>query len=375
MRKERPFSPLLYAPLTPTERTKRTTMYVDPDARGFVLPSTLSASLGEYLLTSALLSPKPPTPWATLPAHEEAVEAFRFRLATAPGVPVTCMLDYDGYRCICWHAALGAIFNTNNGQPSGQTITAACAAPVLSSIRKQLDEAYSQTKAAIRSAGADNPSSGVVTFTNENQLETPVGKQWAIDALRSLLPEYHENESTAQAYGLDPAEIGGARKPTKETADALNASIRAVLRESMHLQGLHLLMCAAEAMPAVDTGLLGALSGAVCRACMRAGAAVERFTQTTSTAQKNTAGGKRGARSIADALQEKGITLEQFSEECLQFYEAHHMRGKGGAEDTYNETAAHMRKKYGLERFNRKACENLCIQARKARNARQTPNN
>lgn len=350
-------------------------MYVDPDARGFVLPSTLSASLGEYLLTSALLSPKPPTPWATLPAHEEAVEAFRFRLATAPGVPVTCMLDYDGYRCICWHAALGAIFNTNNGQPSGQTITAACAAPVLSSIRKQLDEAYSQTKAAIRSAGADNPSSGVVTFTNENQLETPVGKQWAIDALRSLLPEYHENESTAQAYGLDPAEIGGARKPTKETADALNASIRAVLRESMHLQGLHLLMCAAEAMPAVDTGLLGALSGAVCRACMRAGAAVERFTQTTSTAQKNTAGGKRGARSIADALQEKEITLEQFSEECLQFYEAHHMRGKGGAEDTYNETAAHMRKKYGLERFNRKACENLCIQARKARNARQTPNN
>lgn len=375
MRKERPFSPLLYAPLTPTERTKRTTMYVDPDARGFVLPSTLSASLGEYLLTSALLSPKPFTPWATLPTHEEAIEALRFRLAIAPGAAITCTLDYDGYRCICWHAALGAIFTTTNGQPSGQTITAACAAPVLSSIRKQLDEAYSQTKTALRSAGADNPSSGVVTFTDANQLETPIGKQWAIDALRSLLPEYYENENTAQPYGLDPAEIGGARKPTKETADALNASIRAVLRESMYLQGLHILLCSAEAMPAIDTGLLGALSGAVCRACMRAGAACERFAQAINTAQKNTAGGKRGARSIADALQEKGITLEQFSEECLQFYEAHHMRGKGGAEDTYNETAAHMRKKYGLERFNRKACENLCIQARKARNARQTPNN
>ena len=264
MRKERPFSPLLYAPLTPTERTKRTTMYVDPDARGFVLPSTLSASLGEYLLTSALLSPKPFTPWATLPTHEEAIEALRFRLAIAPGAAITCTLDYDGYRCICWHAALGAIFTTTNGQPSGQTITAACAAPVLSSIRKQLDEAYSQTKTALRSAGADNPSSGVVTFTDANQLETPIGKQWAIDALRSLLPEYYENENTAQPYGLDPAEIGGARKPTKETADALNASIRAVLRESMHLQGLHILLCSVEAMPAIDTGLLGALSGAAC---------------------------------------------------------------------------------------------------------------
>ena len=349
-------------------------MHVDHNAELATPPTALDTALINYILTATALKTRPSPLWTNQPEAEEKILVAILLAPIHEGEAVPLSLNFDESRCLYWLAALGAVLSLSGCEVTGKEITANDAAPTLHCLERQLDLMHENINAALLKFSNGTPECGVSFLNDETDIETPVGLLWTLHALMHVLPEHRDNKTAGMAYYVEPAEVGGAKQAKREVREAINTAARDLIRMSLHIDGLTLILHQSLKLPSIDTGFMAALSGAVCDASSRTAAALVNLTHAIETARKNTANGKRGARSIEDELAVLGITREEFAEECLETYNKIHLRDMCSDTDAYIEAAKELKRKYTLTRFGHKSCSNYCTIGRNNREDKQNKN-
>ena len=350
-------------------------MHVDHNAELSTPPTALDTALSNYILTATALKTRPSPLWTNQPEAEEKILVALLLAPIHEGEAVPLSLNFDESRCLYWLAALGAMLSLSGCEVTGKEITANDAAPTLHCLERQLDLMHENITAALLKFSSGAPTGfGMTLLEDETALETPPGLLWTLHALMHVLPEHRDNKTSALAYCIEPAEIGGAKQAKREVREAINTAAHDLIRMSLHTDGLALILHQSLKLPSIDTGFMAALVFAVCDASSRTAVALANLAHAIETAQRNTANGKRGARSIEDELAVLGITREEFAEECLETYNKIHLRDMCSDTDAYIEAAKELKRKYTLTRFSAASCKEYCTIERIKRKDKQNKN-
>ncbi len=350
-------------------------MHVDHNAELATPPTALDTALINYILTATALKTRPSPLWTNQPEAEEKILLAILLAPIHEGEAVPLSLNFDESRCLYWLAALGAVLSLSGCEITGKETTADTAAPTLRGLERQLDLMHDNITASLLKFSSGAPTGcGMALLEDEKALETPPGLLWTLHALMHVLPEHRDNKTAGIAYYVEPAEVGGAKQAKREVREAINTAARDLIRMSLHTDGLALILHQSLKLPSIDTGFIAALVSAVCDASSRTAAALVNLTHAIETARKNTANGKRGARSIEDELAVLGITRDEFAEECLETYNVIHLRDMRSDTDAYIEAAKELKRKYTLPRFSASSCSNYCTIGRKNREDKQNKN-